>query len=134
MSLDLATRHRGGPGPLQREVRQPVRIQSNRSPLRYADSTFAQAFTDRRGGALKYRPMRAIGRLHSGHGKGRSGTLLSQFDEPGCLNDLRQTKQAKWTLLVADGTPDPGRLPATGHLRRTPPNDPAHLPGPLGEL
>ncbi len=66
---------------------------------------------------MKYRPIRAIGRLHSGQGKGRSGTLLSQFDEPNCLNDLRHSKRAKCALLVADGTPDPGRIPATVHLR-----------------
>jgi ATP-dependent Clp protease ATP-binding subunit ClpA len=25
------------------------------------------------------------------------------LDDPGCLNALRQSKQAKWTVLVADG-------------------------------
>ncbi len=43
--------------------------------------------------------MRAIGRLQSGQWNGCCGTLLSQFDEPGCLNDFRRAKQAKWTLL-----------------------------------
>lgn len=45
--------------------------------------------------------MRAIGRLQFGHGNGRSGTVLSQFDEPGCLNVLRQMKHAKWTVRNA---------------------------------
>ena len=57
--------------------------------------------------------MRTIGCLQSGHGTGRSGTLLSQLDEPICLKVLRQAKQAKWTLLVAVGTPGPFRIPAT---------------------
>ena len=57
--------------------------------------------------------MRAIGCLQFGHGNGRSGTLLSQLDEPICFNVLRQAKQTKWTLLVAVGTPDPFRIPAT---------------------
>src|SRR5262249_37676739 len=63
-------------------------------------------------GAFKCRPMRTIGCLQFGHGKGRSGTLLSQLDEPGCLNVLRQAKQAKCTLFVAVGTPGPLRIPA----------------------
>ena len=88
-------------------------FQSNRSPFWYFRSTSRQARTDRRGGALKYRPMRTIGCLQSGHGNGRSGTLLSQLDEPICLKILRQAKQAKWTLLVAVGTPGPFRIPAT---------------------
>ena len=88
-------------------------FQSNRSPFWYFRSTSRQARTDRRGGALKYRPMRTIGCLQSGHGNGRSGTLLSQLDEPICLKVLRQAKQAKWTLLVAVGTPGPFRIPAT---------------------
>ncbi len=36
-----------------------------------------------------------MGFLQLGHSKGRAGTLLSQFDDPGCLNDLRHAKQAK---------------------------------------
>ena len=90
--------------------------QSNRSPARYNFLTFCQARTARCLGALKCRPMRAIGCLHSGHGNGRSGKLLSQFDDPGCLNVLRQAKQAKWTRFLAVGTPGPGRFPAISRL------------------
>ena len=57
--------------------------------------------------------MRAIGFLQFGQGKDRSGMLLSQFDEPCCLNVLRQLKQAKCTLFVAVGIPAPLRIPAT---------------------
>ena len=76
-----------------------------RPPCKYFSCTSRHARIARCGGALKYRPIRTIGRLHSGQGNGRSGTSGSHVDDPICLNALRQVKQANRTLFVACGTP-----------------------------
>ena len=73
------------------------------SPKATRSSTFNHCRVARCGGALKCRSNLTIGALQFGQGYGRLGTVGFQFDDPSCLNDLRQPKHAKWTLFVDEG-------------------------------